>query len=188
MRSARYTTIINGICPLIALTGYKVRNYSISRLSPFFIDSCFSFLSIVGSDSAVGLLDAHFVFGKCRSLCAPINTVNVIRKSVPNKNLLKISTKVHNVRKAGKLGSVTNVNASSLFRKRSTSAFLLFTLTRSLLPNTEMYSVYRRSLLIISFKSVKLHLAFDYTDYSFAENVLATDISSLKFFNSFKYE
>jgi len=160
-------------------------NYSTSRLSPFFIDRCFGFLSIVGSDSADGLLHAHSVFSKCRSQRSPRNSVNIIHKSVPIRKLLKIRTKVHNVRKAGKLNRATNVNASSLFRKRSTSAFLLFTLTRSLLPNIEMYSVYRRSLLIISFKSVKLHLAFDYTDYSFAENVLATDISSLKFFNNF---
>jgi hypothetical protein len=73
--------------------------------------------------------------------------------------------------------------ASSLFRSRNTSAFLLFTLTRSLLHHTDMYSVYRRNLLIISFNSVPLHLAFDYTDRSFAESVLATDISSFSLFN-----
>lgn len=71
--------------------------------------------------------------------------------------------------------------ASSLFRSRNTSAFLLYTLTRSLLRHTDMYSVYRRNLLIISFNSVPLHLAFDYTDMSFADSVLATDISSFRF-------
>lgn len=73
--------------------------------------------------------------------------------------------------------------ASSLFRSRNTSAFLLFTLTHSLLHNTDMYSVYRRNLLIISLNSVPLHLAFDYTDSSFAESVLATDISYFCLFN-----
>lgn len=181
--------------PLITLFCYKMCRYTTSRLSPFFIDRCFTFLSIVGFDSAEGQLCGHSVFSKCSSVSAPKSAVNVIRKSVPNHNLLRIRTQINS--KAVKLNShvvkfnrhavdlYRHVNASSLFRKRSTSAFLLFTLTRSLLPNTELYSVYSRSLLIISLKSVKLHLAFDYTDYSFADSVLSTDISSLKFCNSF---
>jgi hypothetical protein len=70
-----------------------------------------------------------------------------------------------------------------ILRNRSTSAFLILNITRSLLPCTDIYSLHRRNLLIISFRRVQLHLTLDYSDKLFSENVLTSDISFLNLYN-----
>ena len=127
-------------------------------LSPVFIDRCFNFLSIVSSDSAEGSVASASVFNRCSF----DNTAKVLKTHIISK---KPYTK------------------SSLFRRKCSSSFLILNFTRSFLYSTEMYSVYCRHIIILSLRNVKLHLSFDYTDRSFVDDILSTDISVFSFFN-----
>jgi hypothetical protein len=173
----------------VALSVGAIRHYrkagSVVLLSPHFIDSFFNFVGMVASDSAEGSVRSSSVFNRCSATyTSKLLQTHLLRDKkesiVTLPKPLRVSSKVNRSR--------VSINIKSpharLVRKKSSNSFLLMNLTRSFLYNTEMYSVYCRNIIILSLRNVKLHLSFDYTDKSFVEDVLSTDISVYSFFNS----
>jgi hypothetical protein len=163
-----------------AMRHYRKAGSDRVYLSPMFIDRSFNFLSTVCFDSAEGRVSSSSVFDRCSAdYKAHMLKTHII--SGKNHDIVTLPKPLRVSRNKGAF----NIKApiARLFRKKSSHSFLLMNFTRSFLYNTDMYSVYCRNIIILSLRNVKLHLSFDYTDKSFVDEILSTDISAFSFFN-----